>query len=159
MDATRTSCKADIDEQISFTYLLRNAHCWCSLLIVICPWHGLSFRGIEDQGPRAAVHAFTRRSVVSRAHTPPCFCLYSTVHVQYPFAQVRLQHAVIGRDRLPTFADAPLLTYVGPIIEGIIRWHSGVPTVLAHAAEDDWYEGMPIPERHGIHTQRLALRP
>lgn len=112
-------------------------------------WPKFSWSGIEDQSPRAAVHAFTRRSVVSRAHT----------HGEYiRFAQVRLQHAVIGRDRLPTFAD-PLLTYVGPIIEGIIRWHSGVPTVLAHAAEDDWYEGMPIPERHCMHTQRLALRP
>ena len=105
-------------------------------------------RGSKSQGGGSRVHASIR-------------CLTCThTHGEYiRFAQVRLRHAVIGRDRLPTFADAPLLTYVRPIIEGIIRWHSGVPTVLAHAAEDDWYEGMPIPERHRMHTQRLALRP
>jgi cytochrome P450 len=61
-------------------------------------------------------------------------------------AQVELD-AVVGRDRLPTFDDAPRLPYVRAIIEEVIRWRPSAPLGVAHAAtEDDWYEGMFIPK-------------
>ena len=61
-------------------------------------------------------------------------------------AQVELD-AVVGRTRLPTFADAPHLPYVRAIIKEVLRWRPPVPLGVPHkTAEDDWYEGMFIPK-------------
>ncbi|KAF8462220.1 cytochrome P450 [Russula ochroleuca] len=80
--------------------------------------------------------------------------------VAFPEVQRRAQaelDAVVGRERLPTYADAPRLPYVRAIIKEVIRWRPVVRLGLPHvAAEDDWYEGMVFgddadefkPERH-----------
>ncbi len=66
--------------------------------------------------------------------------------VAFPEAQAELD-AVVGRARLPTFADAPQLPYVRAIIKEVLRWRPPAERGLPHkAAEDDWYEGMFIPK-------------
>ena len=70
--------------------------------------------------------------------------------VAFPESQRRAQaelDAVVGRARLPTYADAPWLPYVRAIIKEVFRWRPAVRLGLPHvAAEDDWYEGMFIPK-------------
>jgi cytochrome P450 len=68
----------------------------------------------------------------------------------FPDVQRRAQaelDAVVGRGRLPTFADAPCLPYVQAVIREVLRWRPASPLGLPHATnEDDWYEGMFIPK-------------
>ena len=68
----------------------------------------------------------------------------------FPEVQCRAQaelDAVVGRARLPTYADAPRLPYVRAIIREVLRWRPALPLGLPHTtAEDDWYEGMFIPK-------------
>ena len=68
----------------------------------------------------------------------------------FPGVQRRAQEeldTVVGRGRLPTFADAPRLPYACAVIKEVLRWRPAVPLGVPHAArEDDWYEGMFIPK-------------
>jgi cytochrome P450 len=68
----------------------------------------------------------------------------------FPKVQQRAQaeiDAVVGRDRLPIFSDAPSLPYVQAIIRETLRWRPSIPFLVPHAAtEEDWYEGMYIPK-------------
>jgi len=70
--------------------------------------------------------------------------------IAFPEVQRRAQaelDAVVGRNCLPTFDDAPRLPYVRAIVEEILRWRPSVPLGIPHVAtEDDWYEGMFIPK-------------
>ncbi|KAH9960180.1 cytochrome P450 [Russula dissimulans] len=70
--------------------------------------------------------------------------------IAFPEAQRRAQaelDAVVGRDRLPTIADAPRLPYLGAVIREVLRWRPALPLGVPHAAtNDDWYEGMFIPK-------------
>ena len=70
--------------------------------------------------------------------------------IAFPEVQRRAQaeiDAIVGRDRLPTFADAPRLPYVQAIIREILRYRPPMPFLIPHAAtEEDWYEGMYIPK-------------
>ena len=70
--------------------------------------------------------------------------------IAFPEVQWRAQaeiDAVVGRDRLPTFSDAPRLPYVCAIIKEILRWRPATPFGMPHAAaEEGWYEGMYIPK-------------
>jgi len=70
--------------------------------------------------------------------------------ITWPEVQRRAQaelDAVVGRDRLPTFADAPHLPYLGAIVKEVLRWRPALPLAVPHAAtNDDWYEGMFIPK-------------
>ena len=55
--------------------------------------------------------------------------------------------AVVGRERIPTFANAPRLPYVRAIIKEIFRWRPTITLGVPHVAtEEDWYEGMYIPK-------------
>ena len=66
--------------------------------------------------------------------------------VAFPQVQRRAQaelDAVVGRTRLPTFADAPHLPYVRAVIKEVLRWRPAIPLGMPHkATEDDWYDGM-----------------
>jgi cytochrome P450 len=68
----------------------------------------------------------------------------------YPETQARAQaelDAVVGRDRLPTFADYPHLPYIRAMVKEILRWRTVAPLGLPHCVtEDDWYEGVFIPK-------------
>jgi cytochrome P450 len=70
--------------------------------------------------------------------------------IAFPKVQRRAQaeiDAVVGRDRLPTFAHTPRLPYVRAIIREVLRWRPAIPFSIPHAAtNEDWYEGMYIPK-------------
>ena len=69
---------------------------------------------------------------------------------QYLETQVRAHaelDAVVGRTRLPTFADYPHLPYIRAMVKEILRWKPVGPLAVPHRlAEDDWYNGMFIPK-------------
>ncbi|KAF8492436.1 hypothetical protein F5888DRAFT_1730961, partial [Russula emetica] len=57
--------------------------------------------------------------------------------------------AVVGHTRLPTFADYPHLPYIRATstVKETLRWRPVDPVGLPHQSiEDEWYEGMFIPE-------------
>ncbi|KAI0302992.1 cytochrome P450 [Russula brevipes] len=55
--------------------------------------------------------------------------------------------AVVGRVRLPTFADYQHLPYIRAMVMEILRWRPVTPLGGIHRSmEDDWYEGMFIPK-------------
>ncbi|KAJ7321576.1 cytochrome P450 [Mycena albidolilacea] len=55
--------------------------------------------------------------------------------------------AVVGRSRLPTFADRDHLPYLQATVREALRWHPTDPIGLPHqSTEDDWYEGYFIPK-------------
>ncbi|KAJ7067957.1 cytochrome P450 [Mycena amicta] len=68
----------------------------------------------------------------------------------YPEVQAKAQReldAVIGGDRLPTFADREDLPYLDALVKEILRWHTVVPTGVPHRAmRDDVYDGYFIPK-------------
>ena len=70
--------------------------------------------------------------------------------IAYPETQSRAHaelDAVVGRDRLPTFADYPHLPYVRAMVKEILRWRPPAPLAAPHRLmEDDWYEEMFIPK-------------
>ena len=70
--------------------------------------------------------------------------------VAYPETQARAHaelDAVVGRARLPTFADYPNLPYIRAMVKEALRWRPVGPLGVPHGStEDDWYEGMFIPK-------------
>ena len=70
--------------------------------------------------------------------------------IAYPETQSRAHaeiDAVVGRERLPTFADYPRLPYVRAMVKEILRWKPATPLAAPHRlTEDDWYEEMFIPK-------------
>ncbi|KAI0265708.1 cytochrome P450 [Gloeopeniophorella convolvens] len=55
--------------------------------------------------------------------------------------------AVVGRTRVPTFADAKRLPYVQAMVKGTPRWRPPLPLLIPHSTtQDSWYEGMFIPK-------------
>ena len=91
-----------------------------------------------------------RRSSAGFETTSTTLMWWTYAMVAFPEVQSRAHaelDAVVGRGRLPTFADAPRLPYVRAIIREVIRWRPAVPLGLPHQAiDDDWYEGMFIPK-------------
>jgi len=91
-----------------------------------------------------------RYSAAAAETTSTALSWWTHAMIAFPEIQRRAQaelDAVVGRDRLPTFADAPRLPYVRAIIEEVLRLRPAVPLAVPHAAiEDDWYEGMFIPK-------------
>ena len=69
--------------------------------------------------------------------------------VAFPEVQRRAHaelDAVVGRARLPTFADAPRLPYVRAIIKEVIRWRPAIRLADHTATEDGLYEDVFIPK-------------
>ena len=68
----------------------------------------------------------------------------------YPETQARAHEeldAVVGRARLPTFADYPHLPYIRAMVKEALRWRPVAPQGVPHRTTmDDWYEGMFIPK-------------
>ncbi|KAL1957207.1 hypothetical protein VTO42DRAFT_6241 [Malbranchea cinnamomea] len=63
-----------------------------------------------------------------------------------PKAQAELD-AVVGPDRLPTFADKENLPYINAIVEESLRWRSIQPGGFPHATvKEDTYRGYRIPK-------------
>ena len=54
---------------------------------------------------------------------------------------------IVGRERLPDFADKGSLPYINSIYKECLRCHPVLPLGLAHSAvADDQYKGMHIPK-------------
>ncbi|KAJ7704017.1 cytochrome P450 [Mycena rosella] len=70
--------------------------------------------------------------------------------LSFPDAQNRAQEeldAVVGRSRMPTFADYKSLPYLRALIKETLRWMPVNPIGLSHRLiEDDYYEGHLIPK-------------
>ena len=68
----------------------------------------------------------------------------------YPETQARAHaelDAIVGRARLPTFADYPHLPYIRAMVKEALHWRPVAPLGVPHqSTEDDWYEGMFIPK-------------
>ncbi|KAG2148109.1 cytochrome P450 [Suillus clintonianus] len=68
----------------------------------------------------------------------------------FPDAQKKAQaeiDAVIGPDRLPTFADRDSLPYTEALAKEVLRWNAVVPTAVPHRViEDDIHDGYYIPK-------------
>ncbi|KAG1829894.1 cytochrome P450 [Suillus subluteus] len=61
-------------------------------------------------------------------------------------AQVEID-AVVGPDRLPSFADQGSLPYIEALAKETLRWHNVLPTGFPHcASEDDIHDGYCIPK-------------
>ncbi|SJL10290.1 related to O-methylsterigmatocystin oxidoreductase [Armillaria ostoyae] len=69
--------------------------------------------------------------------------------IVYPETQKRAQaelDAVVGRDRLPSFADYEHLPYIRAMVKEALRWRMVDPVGLPHqSTEDDVYDGYFIP--------------
>jgi len=70
--------------------------------------------------------------------------------VVYPEAQKKAQaelDAIVGRSRMPTFADLEHLPTIRATVREALRWRPVLPLGLPHqSTEDDWYEGHFIPK-------------
>jgi cytochrome P450 len=58
----------------------------------------------------------------------------------YPETQARAQaeiDAVVGRARLPTFADYPHLPYVRAMVKEVLRWRPVAPLAAPHQSTED----------------------
>jgi cytochrome P450 len=68
----------------------------------------------------------------------------------YPETQARAHaelDAVVGRARLPTFADLTHLPYIRAMVKEALRWRPPAPLGAPHrSTEDGWYDGMFIPK-------------
>jgi cytochrome P450 len=91
-----------------------------------------------------------RRSSAGFETTSTTLIWWTIAMVAFPEVQRQAQaelDAVVGRARLPTFADAPRLPYLRAIIREVLRWRPAFPIGVSHImSEDDWYEGMFIPK-------------
>ncbi|GJE96466.1 cytochrome P450 [Phanerochaete sordida] len=71
------------------------------------------------------------------------------VMLLHPDAQRKAQEEldrVVGRDRLPEFADQESLPYVSALIKEMLRWQPIGPIGVPHTSvADDWYDGYFIP--------------
>ncbi|OAX31420.1 cytochrome P450 [Rhizopogon vinicolor AM-OR11-026] len=68
----------------------------------------------------------------------------------FPDVQKKAQaeiDAVVGPDRLPSFADRDSLPYIEALAKEVHRWHAVAPTGVAHRVmEDDIHDGYYIPK-------------
>ncbi|CAL1709874.1 unnamed protein product [Somion occarium] len=93
--------------------------------------------------------------------TGAALAVFTLAMVLYPDVKRKAQaeiDAVIGRDRLPTFADRDQLPYVRAVIKETLRWKPITPLGLARrAVEDDVYQGYLIPAGSIVMTNVWAM--
>jgi len=66
--------------------------------------------------------------------------------------------AVIGNDRLPTFADRTNLPYIERIVQETFRWNPALPLNIPHKTiEDDVYRGYFIPKGSLVISNTYAM--
>jgi cytochrome P450 len=89
-------------------------------------------------------------SIGGSESTSSMMAWWTLAMLAYPETQARAHaelDAVVGRGRLPTFADYPDLRYIRAMVKELLRWRPVAPLALPHqSTEDDWYEGMFIPK-------------
>ncbi|EGN98959.1 hypothetical protein SERLA73DRAFT_181707 [Serpula lacrymans var. lacrymans S7.3] len=88
----------------------------------------------------------------------------------YPDVQKKAQaelDVVIGKDRLPTYADRGSLPYVEALFKEILRWNIVAPLTIRRASKDDVCGGYFIPKDahvivniwHILHDERTYVNP
>ena len=81
--------------------------------------------------------------------------------VLHPRVQAKARHcldAVVGRDRLPTFADRPRLPYIDRIVQETLRWCPVSPVGVPHRSiKDDVYDGYFIPAGSFVYANARAM--
>ncbi|KAF7333345.1 Cytochrome P450 [Mycena venus] len=81
--------------------------------------------------------------------------------LSFPEVQRRAQKeldAIIGRSRMPTFADYDSLPYMRALIKEVLRWAPIAPLGVPHRlAEDDYYDGHLIPQGSIVITNMWAI--
>lgn len=82
--------------------------------------------------------------------TVSSFMSFLVAMLLYPGIQRKAQDeldSVIGRERLPTFEDRPMLPFIDAVCKETLRWRPAVSAAVPHATtEDDVYEGFFIPK-------------
>jgi cytochrome P450 len=104
--------------------------------------HGLSLR--ENAWLAATMYGTGAES------TAAVMSWWMLAMVLYPDVQKRAQaelDRVVGRDRLPSFADLEHLPYIRAMGKESLRWRPIAPIGFPHRlSQDDWYEGHFIPK-------------
>ena len=89
-------------------------------------------------------------SAVGAETTSAVLAWWMLAMVTYPEVQKHAQEeldAVVGRTRIPTYADLPHLQYIRAMVKEVLRWRPVDPLGLPHlSTKDDWYNGMFIPK-------------
>jgi cytochrome P450 len=119
-----------------------DAHCFVKYLL-----DGQKESGITDQ--EIAFLAGVMYGAGSDT-TSDAIATFIMTMVNHPEQQKRAQEEidrVVGRDRMPTFADMPDLPYINALVKEVQRWRPVIAGGLAHATtKDDVYQGYFIPE-------------
>jgi hypothetical protein len=99
---------------------------------------------------QSTFRVLTITSAAGAETTSAAMAWWMLAMVTYPDVQKRAQEeldSVVGRTRIPTFADIPDLPYIRAMVKEALRWRPVDPLGLPHlSAEDDWYNGMFIPK-------------
>ncbi|KZV67838.1 cytochrome P450 [Peniophora sp. CONT] len=115
---------------------------FCSTLIHEAGRYGLSTR--ENAWLAATMYA------AGSDTSATSMSWWTLAMIAYPDIQTRAQReidAVVGRNRVPTYADMPHLPYISAMVKEVLRWAPVVPLGVAHrSTEDDIYEGYFIPK-------------
>ena len=109
-----------------------------------------TFRSDTFPVKHGSVSDFIFFSAAGAETTSAVMAWFTLAMLAYPETQARAQaelDAVVGRTRLPTFADYAHLPYIRATVKEALRWRPVDPVGLPHRSiEDDWYEGMFIPK-------------
>ncbi|KAG9234092.1 cytochrome P450 [Amylocarpus encephaloides] len=134
-----------------------------SLIPVIREMHELPYEYVKSQMVNSSLSSalpFEAKGFCHRQSTAATISIFVLAMVLSPDVQQKAHaeiDAVVGVDRLPTFADRPNLPFVEKVLQELFRWHSSVP--LSNCAdvldildiphivtEDDEYKGYLIPK-------------
>jgi cytochrome P450 len=106
----------------------------------------------EARGIDAETAAYTAGSMVEAGSesTSTAINTFLLACLLYPHvvkpAQEELDR-VVGKDRIPSFADEPNLPYIAALARETLRWRPITKFGAPHAtSQDDWYEGYFIPK-------------
>ncbi|EFQ31593.1 cytochrome P450 [Colletotrichum graminicola] len=93
--------------------------------------------------------------------TVTILCWLVVAMVTYPRvmreAQAELDD-VVGRARMPTYADRAALPYVNAVIDEVMRWRPLIPDGMVHAAaEEDEFMGYRIPRGAAVVASQWAI--
>ncbi|KAK7683860.1 hypothetical protein QCA50_013238 [Cerrena zonata] len=93
--------------------------------------------------------------------TGAALAVFTLAMILYPDVLKKAQaevDSVVGRDRLPTFADRDQLPYIRALVKEVLRWKPITPLGLARrAVEDDVYQGYFIPAGSIVMTNVWAM--
>ncbi|GKT44747.1 fumitremorgin C synthase [Colletotrichum spaethianum] len=93
--------------------------------------------------------------------TMSILCWSVIAMITYPHMMHKAQaimDEVVGRERLPVFADRAKLPYIDAMIEEVMRWRPIFPAGMNHAtAEEDEYMGYRIPKGATVVASQWAI--